>query len=119
MELQSVLPTTVADKRVTAQHGQRIDGHSMGRLASLGVYSIRRLNGFELPLLRRCRQESQIPPGRPDGMPLGRRRHEVGVMGLEGRGMIRSAVTVEPSEPLKQAYDITKFEILQGVFDSF
>jgi len=91
----------------------------VGRLASLGVCSIRRLNGFKLLLLRRCRQKNRIPPGRPDGMPVERKRHVVGVMGLESRRMLRSAVTVEPSEPPKQVYHITKLSELQVVFGIF
>jgi hypothetical protein len=68
--------------------------------------------------LRRCRQKSQIPPGRPDGMPVGR-RHVVGVMGLESRRMIRSALTVDCSKPVAQAYYITKFPVLQVLFYIF
>jgi hypothetical protein len=52
-------------------------------------------------------------------MPVGKRRHVVWVMGMTGRRMIRSAVTVEPSEPVTQAYYITKFSVLQVVFDIF
>jgi hypothetical protein len=119
MGLPRVFPMIVVDERIIAQHGQRIDGHSMGRLASLGVCSIRVLNRFKLLVLRRCRRKNRIPPGRPDGMPVERRRHVVGVMGLESRRMLRSALTVEPSEPLTQVYYITEFSELQGVFGTF
>jgi hypothetical protein len=40
----------------------------------------------------------------------------VGVMGLESRRIIRSAVTVGCSRHLTRAYYITKFPVLQAVF---
>jgi len=45
-------------------------------------------------------EKNRPPPSRPDSMPLGKRRHVIGVLELEGRRMIRSAVTVGFSKPL-------------------
>lgn len=84
------------------------------RHPSLGVYSIRVLNRFKLTLVEDSTSgKNQAPPGRPDGMPVGRRRQMVGVMVFGRSRMIRSAVIADHSQPFYVHY-ITKSQDLQA-----
>jgi len=79
MGLQSVFPMIVVDKGVSAQHGQRIDSHSTGRLASLGVCTFWVLNRFKPAFVEEMQAEKQNT-ARPTG------RHACGEEEARGWG---------------------------------